>query len=496
MRQNQRLKILKSHQWIEEEARASLLVLDITKSCYLDIFKWSKKYLFSTCVYFAIADYAFELVRSDETKNVFRWALKKWRTNKVFFKKKDKEFEQISRSIKKIFPELKKTIKGLTDRQFKDLTVLIFALWREQYGYSVVVEGADALTESDYSSFLPKTVGADFPEVVRKLAISEDLSIIEREKLSLLKIAAKIAAKKSADGELEKHTQNYFWIQNNFREAVYLDKKYFVKQIEELTKTKSLKDIQQDVEKIENKKQIVIKERNKIYKKYRLFKEAKLFFELIRYFTILQDKRKENIQRLMFCIDLILEETEKRFKVAKSDLENYFAVEMIELLEKGKKVSRADLRKREKVVFFSYVKNNKVQTDVLLGKEADEIINFSKQRRAELATSKIIKGFVASPGKGSKTIEGRVRIVFNPSKDTFQKNEILVTGMTRPEFVPLIKRAKAIITNEGGITTHAAIISRELQVPCIIGTKIATDILRNGDYIQLDLEKGTVKILK
>jgi pyruvate,water dikinase len=93
-------------------------------------------------------------------------------------------------------------------------------------------------------------------------------------------------------------------------------------------------------------------------------------------------------------------------------------------------------------------------------------------------------------------IEGRVRIIFDPQKDTFKSGKILVTGMTRPEFVPLMRKAKAIITDEGGIACHAAIISRELGLPCIIGTKIATKVLKDGDLVEVDANKGAVRILK
>lgn len=70
------------------------------------------------------------------------------------------------------------------------------------------------------------------------------------------------------------------------------------------------------------------------------------------------------------------------------------------------------------------------------------------------------------------------------------------TSMTRPEFVPLMKKAAAIITDEGGITCHAAIVSRELNIPCIIGTRIATKVLKDGDYIEVDADNGIVKILR
>ena len=68
--------------------------------------------------------------------------------------------------------------------------------------------------------------------------------------------------------------------------------------------------------------------------------------------------------------------------------------------------------------------------------------------------------------------------------------------MTRPEFVHLMRTAKGIITDEGGIACHAAIVSRELGKPCIIGTKIATKVLKDGDLVEVDANKGIVKILK
>ncbi len=80
--------------------------------------------------------------------------------------------------------------------------------------------------------------------------------------------------------------------------------------------------------------------------------------------------------------------------------------------------------------------------------------------------------------RGSAT--GRVIVIKNILSDAkrFKKGDILVAGMTRPEFVPIMKKAAAIITDEGGITCHAAIIAREMKKPCIIGTKIAAQLLK------------------
>jgi phosphohistidine swiveling domain-containing protein len=94
-------------------------------------------------------------------------------------------------------------------------------------------------------------------------------------------------------------------------------------------------------------------------------------------------------------------------------------------------------------------------------------------------------------------VRGVVRVVLDPHIDKgFQEGDILVTSMTRPEFVPIMKRAGAVVTNEGGITCHAAIVSRELKIPCIIGTKIATKVLKDGDMVEVDADKGVVVILK
>ena len=68
--------------------------------------------------------------------------------------------------------------------------------------------------------------------------------------------------------------------------------------------------------------------------------------------------------------------------------------------------------------------------------------------------------------------------------------------MTRPEFLPLMSKASAFITDEGGITCHAAIVAREMKKPCIIGTKIGTKALKDGDMIEVDADKGVVKIIK
>jgi phosphoenolpyruvate synthase/pyruvate phosphate dikinase len=105
--------------------------------------------------------------------------------------------------------------------------------------------------------------------------------------------------------------------------------------------------------------------------------------------------------------------------------------------------------------------------------------------------SNTLKGQIAYRGM----VKGVARIVPDPARPgEFNDGDILVAGMTRPEYLSLMKRAGAFVTDAGGVLSHAAIVARELKKPCIIGTQIATKILKNGDMVEVDAEKGIVKV--
>lgn len=96
----------------------------------------------------------------------------------------------------------------------------------------------------------------------------------------------------------------------------------------------------------------------------------------------------------------------------------------------------------------------------------------------------------------SKSVTGKVCIIYNEKDfDTFEKDDILVTPMTVPKFMKVIKMSSGIITDEGGITCHASIIARELKIPCIVGCKNATKVLKNGDLVKIDGATGKIIIL-
>jgi pyruvate,water dikinase len=101
----------------------------------------------------------------------------------------------------------------------------------------------------------------------------------------------------------------------------------------------------------------------------------------------------------------------------------------------------------------------------------------------------ILKGLGASPGAAT----GKVKIVLDMNQlGKFQKGDVLVTRMTTPDFVPAMRKAVAIVTDEGGITSHASIVSRELGIPCVVGTEKATQILQDDEEISVDGSNGVV----
>ncbi|MFA6502678.1 MAG: PEP-utilizing enzyme [Candidatus Paceibacterota bacterium] len=163
----------------------------------------------------------------------------------------------------------------------------------------------------------------------------------------------------------------------------------------------------------------------------------------------------------------------------------------VEEIINGKIPSESELRER---MHHHLVVNNKVFT----GEEIDKVLS----DMGIILTVPEVTHFKAADGtltgqtayKGKYT--GKVSIVFTrEDAGDFKAGDVLVASSTTPDFIHAIKKAGAMVADEGGIISHAAITSRELKIPCIIGTKIATQVLRNGDVVEVDADNGIVRIL-
>ncbi|MBI2079247.1 phosphoenolpyruvate synthase [Candidatus Micrarchaeota archaeon] len=138
-----------------------------------------------------------------------------------------------------------------------------------------------------------------------------------------------------------------------------------------------------------------------------------------------------------------------------------------------------------------YITQSRPITTLKESKEGKtESKELKEEKPMDISKAKVLlKGLGSSPGIGM----GKVKVLMSAKEiSKMEKGEILVTDMTTPDFVPAMKKSAAIITNTGGMTSHAAIVSRELGIPCIVGTSTATQILKTGQEVTVDGTHGMV----
>jgi len=194
----------------------------------------------------------------------------------------------------------------------------------------------------------------------------------------------------------------------------------------------------------------------------------------------------------------LFEEIAKRTNINIEDLYSSYRIdEIIKALKNQNTIlSKSEIQNRKKTFVFIL---NKRKLTFYSGDKADKIIKRQiKNIIKENIDTITINGQPASLGKA----QGKVKIItpgnfkmLRYDLKHFKDGDVLVSSMTQPNMVPIMKKAAAIVTNEGGLTSHAAIIAREFKIPCIVGCEIATKVFKNGDLIEVDANKGIVKKL-
>ncbi|MBI2097740.1 MAG: hypothetical protein HYT46_02300 [Candidatus Vogelbacteria bacterium] len=258
---------------------------------------------------------------------------------------------------------------------------------------------------------------------------------------------------------------------------------------EEVKKKLSKLDFEMIGKEIESSK-TEIKKKTKAKKKLRdkLNPNEKLVTDFLSWVIELRDDRKPLINKL----DVLLNESVRALYKNWGIKENLSFVSYAHEVSRGKEFvlnKLENIEKRQGDFINLYHGDNYVEKYRDLEEEFAESRTLEKPR----GDQKSVTGTVANKGKA----QGFARIIYDPRKfHSFTEGDILVTSMTRPEFVPIMKKASAIVTNEGGIACHAAIVSRELNKPCVIGTKNATEVIRDGDLVEVDAERGIVQIIE
>lgn len=145
---------------------------------------------------------------------------------------------------------------------------------------------------------------------------------------------------------------------------------------------------------------------------------------------------------------------------------------------------------KKRNIFFVQTRPVTTLKDYSKQKSTSSEIKEIKKAENEISDKKIIlEGAPASPGIGW----GAIALIKSKKEiGKVKAGDVLVTSMTTPDFVPAMKKVSAIVTDKGGLTSHAAIVSRELGVPCVVGTETATKVLKNGSVVTVDGGKGKI----
>ena len=337
---------------------------------------------------------------------------------------------------------------------------LLYSLYTKLHEYFVNYYGIGAIQE-------PLAMQAE-------IELKNSNTSLNDNQISSLVTPAKISFTKEAENylwktkDIENFIKKYYWIDNNYSRTKVISKSHVKQKLKNIKKGKKINPLNM--------------------RRLNLNDKTMRLVELLKNFATYQDERKRNILIYLHFLEILLKEIGKRGHLTLGTMRDTFPSDIQNIL-KGK-VSQGFVKKRRQSCFVVWKEKSKKPL-ILIGKDAkkwEEKLSPKFNRQTQ-----IVKGNCASKGKA----KGRVRILLNASESSKLKNgEVLVTFMTSPDFIIAIKKCCAIVTNLGGITSHAAIISREFGIPCVVGTKNATEVLKTGDLVEVDADKGLVKIIE
>jgi phosphohistidine swiveling domain-containing protein len=275
-----------------------------------------------------------------------------------------------------------------------------------------------------------------------------------------------VVESKNKEKQLEKHTKEFSWMGCVMYAGVPYTKAHFEK---ELKDSKPIK--------LKNKE----KEIKETIKDLHLTEKEIMLLNQFRTWTHLRTFVKEMTSVGMEPTIPFLREITKRTQRTYKDILFLSHTELQEVFTKKKDAMIKESRLRQNGWGLVLMKNKAVYYNHKTVKEIEE---------PEDKIPSGVKGFAACQGR----VKGKAIVIKTVADiDKVQKGDILITHMTTTNFIPILSKVAAIVTDEGGITCHAAIISREMDIPCIIGTRFATKAFKSGDVVEVDAVKGLVK---
>lgn len=374
----------------------------------------------------------------------------------------------------------RKNTEGLNSQEIIDDLNLFFNEYKAVLGLIGIPTIIDITLESLLKDKLKKTGARNIDEAFSQLATSREVIATNQERVDLIDIAIKQKTDEGASTLIAEHAKKYGWIQS----TLFLGDAYTAGDIrDELSK---IKNPEQEKEKILNNRKSHLSKAQNIIDGI-ISENDKAIAFLLQDAVYYRTARLEWLNQACFLIRPLLSDIAKRLNIKFDDLIYLLPDEINNYLTDTKQIKIDIIRDRQKG--YAFVSDGKREYVLLTGKDLEKLSEgFSVQTK-----DNVIKGVVASRGRAvGCAVVLKDRSELNKVTD----GDIIITPLTTPDFVIAMKKASAIVTDLGGLTSHAAIVSRELNIPCIVGTKIATKVLKDGDEVEVDADNGIVRIIK
>lgn len=308
--------------------------------------------------------------------------------------------------------------------------------------------------------------------------------VIQRQEENLLQLAIAKSNGEDIKKGLQKHIRNFAWIKNNKYDGVYYSEREIEERIENMLSGDPEEKYETYIKKINN----ATKQFDLYQDKLKGDEEAIALIDTLQESIYFRSWRTERYYRNAYFLRSFFAKTAEILGLPnENDLFFLTPDEIVASLNNEKIHDMQQIEKRKE----GYICFADLQTTVIYsGQICDEFkksINlFDKE------TGQEVRGQAAYLGK----VSGVARVVTSISEfNKIQDGDILITNSTTPDFAPMLKKVRAIVAEEGGVLSHASVIARELHIPCIIGTKNATQVLKDGVMVEVDANNGIIRIL-
>lgn len=254
-------------------------------------------------------------------------------------------------------------------------------------------------------------------------------------------------------------------------------------------------DIAGQIKRIKDYYRNISRDKAAIIKRIKLTPSLVYLFKVSAEMMYMKDFRKGSYQKSYVAMDKVIGEIARRLDMTAKEAKYLLFDEIKAALIKGRKNFFRNLaRKRMKECGYVTVNGKiKVHTGSVAAKLFRQFKKDSEKGMVKFANIKELKGKTAYKGK----VQGFAKILLSAQDlDKVKAGDILVSSSTNPDLIVAMKKAAAFVTDLGGITSHAAIVSREMKKPCVVGTVYATHALQDGDLVEVDANAGVVRILK